>query len=51
MGTATDFFTVEVLTLAGLVRHFVLFVIDIKTRRVQIRHRMPALWHLEGGQT
>ena len=33
---ATDFFTVEVLTLAGLVRHFVLFVIDIKTRRVQI---------------
>ena len=33
---ATDFFTVEVLTLAGLVRYFVLFVIDIKTRRVQI---------------
>jgi putative transposase len=33
---ATDFFTVEVLTLAGLVRHHVLFVIDIATRRVQI---------------
>jgi transposase InsO family protein len=33
---ATDFFTVEVLTFAGLVRYFVLFVIDIKTRRVQI---------------
>jgi transposase InsO family protein len=33
---ATDFFTVEVLTLGGLVRYFVLFVIDIKTRRVQV---------------
>ena len=33
---ATDFFTVEVLTLTGLVRYFVLFVIDIDTRRVQI---------------
>ncbi len=33
---AVDFFTVEVLTLAGLARHFVLFVIDIETRRVQI---------------
>ena len=33
---ATDFFTVEVLTLAGLVRYHVLFVIDLETRRVQI---------------
>lgn len=33
---ATDFFTVEVLTLRGLVRHAVLFVIDLKTRRVHI---------------
>jgi len=33
---AMDFFTVEVFTLAGLVRHYVLFVIDIATRRVQI---------------
>jgi len=33
---ATDFFAVEVLTLAGLVRYYVLFVIDIETRRVQI---------------
>ena len=33
---ATDFFTVEVLTFTGLVRCFVLFVIDIDTRRVQI---------------
>ncbi len=33
---ATDFFTVEVLTLFGLVRYYVLFVIDLKTRRVEI---------------
>ena len=33
---AADFFSVEVLTLTGLVRHFVLLVIDIQTRRVQI---------------
>ena len=33
---AADFFSVEVLTLTGLVRYFVLFVIDLQTRRVQI---------------
>jgi putative transposase len=33
---ATDFFSVEVLMLSGLVRHFVLFVIDLKSRRVDI---------------
>jgi putative transposase len=33
---ATDFFTVEVLTLVGLVRYHVLFVIDLATRRVHI---------------
>jgi putative transposase len=33
---AIDFFTVEVLTLRGLVRYFVLFAIDLKTRRVHI---------------
>ena len=32
---AIDTFTVEVLTFAGLVRHHVLFVIDIATRRVE----------------
>lgn len=33
---ATDFFTVEVLTLHGLVRYYVLFVIDLSTRRVEV---------------
>jgi putative transposase len=33
---ATDCFSVEVLTLTGLVRYLVLFVIDLQTRRVQI---------------
>ena len=33
---ATDFFTVEVLTARGLIRYLVLFVIDLKTRRVEI---------------
>ncbi len=33
---ATDFFSVEVLTRSGLIRYFVLFVIDLKTRRVEI---------------
>lgn len=31
---ATDLFTVEVVTWRGLVRYFVIFVIDLKTRRV-----------------
>jgi putative transposase len=33
---AADFFTVEVLTWRGLVRYWVFFVMDIKTRRVDI---------------
>ena len=33
---ATDFFSVEVLTSVGLIRYFVLFVIDLKTRKVII---------------
>ena len=33
---ATDFFTVEVLTMTGVVRYFVLFVIDLKTRQVHV---------------
>ncbi len=33
---ATDFFSVEVLTRAGLVRYFVLFLIDLQTRKVEV---------------
>ncbi len=33
---ATDFFTIEVWTKTGLLRYFVLFVIDLPTRRVEI---------------
>jgi hypothetical protein len=33
---ATDFFTVEVLTLGGIVRYVVWFVIDLESRRVHI---------------
>jgi transposase InsO family protein len=33
---ATDFFSVEVLTPTGLVRYFVLFILDLQTRRVEI---------------
>jgi transposase InsO family protein len=38
---ATDFFSVEVLTRTGLVRYFVLFIIDLKTRRVEIAGIAP----------
>ena len=40
---AADLFTVEVLTLSGLRRYFVLFVIELKTRRVKIAgiHHQP----------
>jgi len=43
---ATDFFTVEALTLTGLVRYHVLFVIDLKTRLVHI----AGIVHEPGGQ-
>jgi putative transposase len=33
---ATDFFSVEVLTRTGLIRYFVLFIIDLQTRSVEI---------------
>src|SRR5687768_7123445 len=33
---ATDFFTVEVLTLRGLVTYYVLFVLDLASRTVKI---------------
>jgi transposase InsO family protein len=44
---AADFFTVEVLTFAGLVRYHVLFVIDIATRKVEVAgvvHRPHEAW-------
>lgn len=44
---ATDFFSVEVLTAVGLVRYFVLFVIDLETRRVHIAgiaHDVHGAW-------
>ena len=38
---ATDFFSVEVITRSGLIRYFVLFVIDLKSRRVDIAGVLP----------
>lgn len=38
---AADFFSVEVVTLRGLVRHLVFFVIELKTRRVHIAGIAP----------
>src|SRR5215813_5786623 len=38
---ATDFFTIEAVTWRGLVRYFVLFVIDLKTRRIEIAESSP----------
>jgi putative transposase len=38
---ATDFFSVEVITRTGLIRYFVLFVLDLKTRRVEITGILP----------
>jgi transposase InsO family protein len=38
---AADFFNVEVLTSVGLIRHFVLFVMDLKTRRIKIAGILP----------
>ena len=44
---ATDFLTVEILTMIGLVRYFILFVIDLRSRRVQIvgtAHQLSSGW-------
>ena len=38
---AIDFFSVEVLTLGGIIRYMVLFAIDYKTRRVEILGIIP----------
>ncbi len=50
---AMDFFTVEVLTWHGLVRYFVLFAIDLKTRRVHIAgivHEAYGQWMEHGAR-
>lgn len=40
--SATDFFAVEVITLRGLMRYLVLFVIDLKTRRIVVAGISPS---------
>jgi putative transposase len=49
---AMDFFTVEAVTLAGLVRFHVLFVIDLASRRVELAgivHQPHEAWMLQMG--
>ncbi len=44
---AADFFSLEIVTKAGLVRYFVIFVIDLKTRRVELAgivHQPNGAW-------
>jgi putative transposase len=40
--SATDFFAVEVITWRGLMRYLVLFVIDLKTRRIVVAGISPS---------
>jgi transposase InsO family protein len=50
---AMDFFTVEVVTLAGLVRYHVLFVTDLASRRVELAgmvHQPHEAWMLQMGR-
>lgn len=50
---ATDFFTVEALTLTGLTRYHVLFVIELKTRAVHIAgivHEPGGRWVMQIGR-
>jgi len=50
---ATDFFSVEVLTLFGIVRYQVLFVIDLSTRKVEIVGITPkstGAWMMQVGR-
>jgi hypothetical protein len=46
---ATNFFSVEVLTRTSLVRYFVLFIIDLQTRRVEIAGIAQQLHRLHTG--
>jgi len=48
-----DFLTVEAITLAGLVRYHVLFVIDLASRRVEIAgvvHQLHEAWMLQSAR-
>ena len=50
---AMDFFTVEVLTLTGLVRYHVLFVLELETRAVHIAgvvHQPDGAWMMQVGR-
>ncbi len=50
---AADFFTVEVLTLHGLTRYLVFFVLELKTRRVEIAgivHQPDGQWMMQVGR-
>jgi putative transposase len=52
---AADFFSVEALTVRGLVHHLVFFVIDLKTRHVHIAgiapdHRLDGAWMAQIGR-
>lgn len=50
---AADFFSVEVLTLQGLTHYFVFFVMELKTRRVQIAgivHQPYGGWMMQVGR-
>ena len=51
--TAADFFTVEVLSLVGLVRYHVFFVIELSTRRVHLAgivHEPGQRWMMQAGR-
>jgi len=50
---SADFFTVEVLTLHGLTRYLVFFVMELKTRRVHIAgivHQPHGAWMMQAGR-
>jgi len=45
---AADFFTIEVMTLRGLIRYHVLFVMEIATRRVTLAaHHCKSQWRVD----
>jgi hypothetical protein len=46
--TGTDFFTVEVLTWKGLATYYVLFFIQLESRRVTIAGLTPSNFRVDG---